>query len=231
MNKGTKEGTEEEVEFVRLMNKKKDLEFWGIINLNPENHYAVRVISHKFGKINNKKIYPKADVFFAKGTISEEYIKTRDYYLDEKDLESKNLVPVDYSGVSIKRKDSSKYQILKMNPSTFEKIFGSFELGAGASIYCQNQKDLVKNTSLLNGWNTNWEKFKVFFEETCDVEITRNNGKYRMELSDAKKIKNYSNKKISEKLAKIRIYVSLYSKELAILRNHSLFITFMNMVS
>ena len=38
-----------------------------------------------------------------------------------------------------------KYQIIKINPSSFKKLFSNIELGAGASIYCKNTEELWKN--------------------------------------------------------------------------------------
>jgi hypothetical protein len=202
MNKGTKEGTEEEINFVKMMNEKKNLNLWKILNLEPSDHLAVHILKHKFGFINQKKVKTKADAFIAKGKVPEEYLREKDFYIEEEDVEKFGLIPVDFSGISIKRTDSKRYTIMKMNPSTFQKIFGSFELGAGASIYCKNEKDLIKNNSVLTGWKTNWETFIEFFEGKCDVEIKKNNGTYQLGLTDAKKIKDYSNNTISEIIEK-----------------------------
>ena len=59
-NRGTHEGTEEEINFVKLLNKKEDLNLWKTLNLDSNNHYAIHVIYHKFGMINQKKVKPKA---------------------------------------------------------------------------------------------------------------------------------------------------------------------------
>ncbi len=138
-NKGTKEGTLQEVEFVKTLNKKEDLSYWETLSLNSTNHYAIRVISKKYGKLNESKILPKADAFIVKGSVDREYLQLKDYFLDEKDVAKFNLEPIAKSGISIKRVDSKKYQIMKMSPSTFKKLFGSNTLASGASIYCNKE--------------------------------------------------------------------------------------------
>jgi len=76
-NKGTKEGTVQEIEFVKTLNKKEDLRYWNTLDLEPNNYYAIRVISKKYGKLNESKVLPKADVFIAKGSIDRKYLSQR----------------------------------------------------------------------------------------------------------------------------------------------------------
>jgi hypothetical protein len=199
MNKGTPEGTKEEISFVKKLNKKEDISFWDILKLDSKNCYAIHVISHKQGIINNTKIKPKADAYIARGEVSSDYLLSKNYYLDENDIAKFNLIPIDKSGISIKRKDSYKYQILKMNPVTFEKIFKFLELGAGASIYCVKSEELKKNYSVLTGWKTTWEKFVEFFKDIENIElINDSNADIDKKLKVAKAIKKKANGEIEE---------------------------------
>lgn len=194
-NKGTKEGTLEEEKFVRLLNEKKCLKYWEILGLNPENHYAVRVTYKQFGKINNEKILPKADVFIIKGNIPHEFIKEKEYLLTEENIKGFNFEKVDNTGISVKRPDSKKYQIVKMRPSTFKKIFGSNILAAGASIYCSSEKEFYKNKAVLKGWGIKETDFLDFFNKKLNMKA-----KLLSDLTqeDLKKIKKFSNKKIKK---------------------------------
>ena len=173
MNKGTKEGTEDEIRFVKLLNKDKKNNYWKVLGVHKdrEEKNAIHIINHKYGKINKKMIKSKADVFLATGVVDLNYLIEKDYLLNEKDYFKFNLKYIRGSGISIKRSDSRKYQILKMNPSTFKKVFGSYELGAGASIFCKMENELEKNASVLNGWKTNWEKFNIFFKRGGDLSL------------------------------------------------------------
>lgn len=164
MNKGTLEGTEEEIKFVRELNKNQTSSYWKILKLKSgRSYFAIHVTEHKFGKINGQRIKPKADIIIAEGSVSNEYLIKKDYYLTEEDMIKLNITPVPKTGISVKRIDSEKYQILKMNPHTFKKIFGCYELGAGASIFCKNEEEFSKNGSVLSGWNTDWNRFKAYF--------------------------------------------------------------------
>ena len=191
-NRGTAEGTEEEISFVKLLNKKEDLSYWDVLKLDPENHFAIHVLYHKFGKINNKKVKPKADVYIAKGNVPQEYLENNDFYLNEDDIEPFNLEPVDFTGISVKMRTSTNYQITKMGPNTFNSIFGSYELGAGASIYCSKEKDLEKNEKVINGWKSNKDDFINYFK---DYDVITDS---ELGIDSAKKIKKFSNQKIEE---------------------------------
>ena len=172
-NRGTAEGTAEEINFVKLLNKKEDKTLWETLNLDPDNHYAIHVIYHKFGEINQKRVKPKADVYIAKGNVSQDILEDRDFYLNEEDIETFNLIPIAGTGISVKLQNSRRYQITKLGPSTFYKIFGSYELGAGASIYCKNEKDLTKNNAVIAGWHSNTLKFINFFKD-AGIDIIDN---------------------------------------------------------
>lgn len=192
-NRGTAEGTEEEINFVKLLNKKEDNSLWETLNLDSKTHFAIHVIYEKFGKINQKKVKPKADVFIAKGSISQDVLKERDFYLNEDDIETFGLTPIAGTGISVKLTTSKRYQITKMHPNTFNKIFGSYELGAGASIYCRQEKDLTKNNAVIEGWYSNQRDFIDFFKKE-GIDIKDDN----IDLETAKKIKKYSNSQIEE---------------------------------
>ena len=192
-NRGTAEGTKEEINFVKKLNKKETLELWETLNLDSETHYAIHVIYHKFGKINQKKVKPKADVYIAKGYVPQDILEQKEFYLNEDDIETFNLVPIVGTGISVKLINSKRYQITKLHPNTFNKVFGSYELGAGASIYCRKEKDLAKNNAVIEGWYTNTEDFIDFFKK-AGIDINDGN----IDLETANKIKKYSNSKIEE---------------------------------
>jgi len=195
-NKGTKEGTAQEIEFVKTLNKKEDLSYWESLSLNPTNHYAIRVITKKYGKLNGSKILPKADAFIAKGSVDSKYLQLKDYFLDEKDVAKFNLEPIAKSGISIKRVDSKKYQIIKMSPSTFKKLFGSNILASGASIYCNKENEFTKNIELLKAWGISEKEFLNYFNQQINIElksVTDATSKVNLKL-----IKKFSNDEIAK---------------------------------
>lgn len=133
-NRGTKEGTEQEIAFVKLLNKKEDLDYWKVLDLNPENHFAIHVITRQYGEVSGRRVYPKADAYIASGNVPQNYLETKDFYLDEDDVNSLNLEPIDCTGISIKLITSKNFQIAKMSPNVFKEKFGNYELGAGVNI-------------------------------------------------------------------------------------------------
>lgn len=195
-NKGTKEGTQEEIYFVKELNKKENLSYWNTLNLDPNSHYAIRVISKKYGSLNEAKILPKADAFIAYGEVPLEYLQSKDYFLDENDIEQFNLKPINASGISIKRADSKQYQIMKMSPSTFKKLFGSNILASGSSIYCNKEIEFIKNSNLLDAWGISENEFINYFNQVLSINlisVTDATSKENLKL-----IKKISNEKIAK---------------------------------
>ncbi len=196
-NRGTKEGTVEEKLFVRTVNKNPE-RYSDILNVDCKKFLLVHVSHHVYGTIQEKKIFPKADAYAICIKNNEIYSKLDDYYISEKDLdeykEDNDYIKIPHTGISIKLIDSPKYQITKINPSTFEKIFSDIELGAGASIYCRREDEIWKNESVLNGWGVKKEQFIEYFELKLGKEINLEDTKT---LQD---IKTFSNTKIGNEI-------------------------------
>ncbi len=85
----------------------------------------------------------------------------------------------------------------------FYKLFGSYELGAGASIFCKFPEDLLKNQNILVGWKTDWSKIEKYFDGIKDIEkLKDNNTSPEKRLKIADELKKYSNKIIKDKICK-----------------------------
>lgn len=196
-NRGTMEGTKEEISFVKKVNK-NPLEYTPILKIDCSNFLLVHVSSHVYGEIQEKKIFPKADAYAICVLNKELYSKLDDYYISEKELscyiEGKDYKKIPYSGISIKLMDSPRYQITKINPSTFKKIFSDIVLGAGASIYCRNSEEISKNDAVIRAWECTKEKFIEYFESELNQEIDLKNPQ------SLQIIKTFSNKRISEEI-------------------------------
>ncbi|WP_417881659.1 hypothetical protein [Xanthomarina gelatinilytica] len=190
MNKAIS-GNEQEVVYTKQLNRKD--KFWDKINHDKNTTYAIHVISKKYGKINEAKIQPKADIILAKGNIPLDYLSKNDFYLNEKDIKRFNLTLINESGISVKL-PNSKYTITKISPNTFIKIYGSNLLGAGASIYCNKEKDFSKNIEVLNGWSVQENDFYNYFNQKIkNLSINNLNDKEKLA-----QIKTFSNHQISK---------------------------------
>lgn len=196
MNKGTFEGTTEEILFVKKLNKKEALLFWEKLGIDPKNNWGIRIITKKFGKINEEKILPKADVFIAQGYVCLKYLINNDFYLDENDVKNFNLIPIAKSGISVKRSDSKKFQIVKISPKTFRKLFGNNILAIGASLYCNNSNEFFKNKEIINGWSESEADVVNYFSKQLKTKpfslFSEKNSNF------LKKVKSFSNNKIKE---------------------------------
>lgn len=191
-NRGTPEGTEQEIAFVKLLNKKEDMSYWRILDLNPENHFAIRVITKQYGEVSGRRVFPKADAYIARGNVLQDYLEAKDFYLDEEDVTSFNLEPIEFTGISIKLITSKKFQIAKMSPNVFKEKFGNYELGAGVNIYSDNEANFYLNPSVIERWKITEEDFFEFFN------IKNINSTSELDRETADKIKKYSIEKITK---------------------------------
>jgi hypothetical protein len=191
-------GKLQEIDFVKELNRKESLKYWQTLELDPNVHYAIRIKYTKFGKLQQKKVWAKADAFIAKGSVPKEYLKEKDFFLNEDDMKKFNLKAVEQSGISIKQKKSHNYQIVKISPSSFKKLFGSNILAAGASLYYKKRKHLIRNKSVLDGWDITEEEFFSFYSHS----INKNVGSVVNPNCQKclKKIKRYAKKEIHKKV-------------------------------
>ena len=209
MNRGTFCGDIAEIKFVKLFNSDKlNPNFKEYLdNIKYENInqiFMVRVTGKQYSKLSNQVVMTRADTYLIKSKDSKinEILKENEYYLDEKILEKENISYkcIQYSGISIKMTDSDKYQILKLTPDSFYKLFNEYELGAGASIYCQKEEELIKNSIVCQGWHTSKEKIiEKYSEDIPDLEnLLNENINKSNELKIYKELKRFSNNKITE---------------------------------
>lgn len=170
--RGTYEGNLDEISSVVFFNRDPHntifKSYISSISTNPDEILLVRVTTKQFSKLSNQKVMTRADAYAIKVTDERLYnvLEENEFYLDEDIL----ALYVGYyhfiacSGISIKMSDSSSYNLIKLTPNSFNTLFGSYELGAGASLFCQNEDELLKNIALLNGWNTDLNKMQQYFD-------------------------------------------------------------------
>ena len=82
---------------------------------------------------------------------------------------------------------SKNFQILKMGPNSFQTLFGSYELGAGASLFCMRETELEKNLDLITGWKSSIQQMTTYFHK-----FTNGNLNFYLNQEICKAIKNDS---------------------------------------
>lgn len=197
MYKGTYDGDIDEIKFVAEFNSNKP-EFTNYLSKFGDSLdlWMIRVTSKQFSKLSNRKVFTRSDCYLAQITSDiTKLLEKYDYLLSEDILEKSNIQyrKIPFSGISIKMTTSNSYQILKIGPNSFNSLFGSYELGAGASLFCLKDVELNKNIDLIKGWNTSIEKMTTYF-----AEFTNNNNKFYLNKDICKSIKKYSCSQIAK---------------------------------
>lgn len=159
----------------------------------------IRVTTKQYSKLSNQKVMTRADAYAIKVLDDRIFnlLEANGFYLDEDILSNYQTYyeKLNNSGVSIKKDLSNSYQILKLTPNSFKELFGNYELGCGASLFCLRQDKLNKNIQLIDGWHTTIEKMSTFFEL-----FVINEEKLTHSIELCKEIKNFSTNKIKEKI-------------------------------
>jgi len=170
LNKGTKEGTHEEINLVCNINKGLFNTFLKANFPQCKNVYSIHVTQHKLSKISERKVKPKSDAFLVDFKRDITPFLIHNYYLNEENVQEvikksgEKYVVIENSGISIKRPDSLRYQIHKFTPTSFLKVFNNKYLGAGAMIYSKNKNDLQKNKQIIEKfWKISEEDFFSYF--------------------------------------------------------------------
>lgn len=208
MNNGTYEGNIAEIDFVKNFNKNKQqyMYYFNQLNINKiDNYFMCRVLGFHFSKLSNKKVMTRADTYLIYCEDNQIYksIYENNYYLDELILKEKNIKYnfINFSGVSIKMANSDKFQILKLTPDSFFHLFGEYELGAGASIFCKRKEELEKNDMVLKGWKTTKERIiNKYSNSLPELKLLEGNIDVQTKIEILSKLKKFSNKTIKEKV-------------------------------
>ncbi|MBE6413343.1 MAG: hypothetical protein E7035_02170 [Verrucomicrobiaceae bacterium] len=194
MNRGTFDGNLDEIKFVANFNSNKDLYTEYLSNFRNNNLWLTRVTSKQHSNLSGKKVFTRSDCYLVNIIDDINNLLTENnFYLSEEILDSNNInyQKVPYSGISIKMMTSEKFQILKTGPDSFKGLFGFYELGAGASLYCKKQEELVKNHNLIIGWKTTINNMAKFYQNYI-------NGKdsFYLDQQICASIKNFANNEI-----------------------------------
>lgn len=192
---GTYEGELSEKSSVIAFNRNPESlifkDYLSSINMKPEAVLLIRVTTKQLSKLSNQKVNTRADAYAIEILDNRifDILEENDYYLDEEILNGFNEYYncVEKSGISIKKDNSDNYTLIKLTPNSFNELFGSYELGYGASIFCKRSSELHYNIPLLDGWKTTIEDLQDYFDSD---DITGNSLVFSLEL--CQKIKEFS---------------------------------------
>ena len=179
-NKGKKDGDFEERQFVKEFNKRKFVNFQKKFFGHIKNIYSVRVTSLQISKMNHLKVQPKSDAYLVElDSVEIQKVIDKEYLIVEKDLEELKHIIIPNSGISIKRPDSTKYQIHKFTANSFNLVFDNSYLGAGSLIYLDNSKMRAENIEIIQHWGINLEQFNFYFSKKLRLNVAEINNNYK----------------------------------------------------
>ena len=192
---GTHEGEIDEIKFVARFNSDRSHFSDYLCHFSQfSNLWMVRVTAKQMSKLSGKKVFTRSDCYLASiDSNIDAILEENDYHLSEKILANNKIAykQIPLSGISVKMTTSKSFQILKTGPNSFKTLFGSFELGAGASLFCMREDELDKNPDLIEGWKTSIKNMTNFVDE-----YTSGDNSFYLNHSICKEIKNYSCKEI-----------------------------------
>ena len=172
-NKGTADGTWEEYELVAKLNRdtNRNGRLWKLISreldrLQLKDMYAVHVSNTVYSKLSERKVLPKADVYLVRGRIAHEVLLDNNYWLDEDMIAKLDIKPISGSGISCKRPDSKNFTYSKLTQKSFEKLFNNLSMGAGISLFV-NEEDILLNPQVLYSWKVSEQM--IFDEFRLDL--------------------------------------------------------------
>lgn len=191
MYKGTYDGDIDEIKFVAKFNANKKKFNNYLRNFSKyTNPWMIRVTTKQYSKLSDRKVFTRADCYLAdiKQDITN-LLEKNDYLLSEEILYNHCIKyeKIPYSGISIKMTTSNNFQILKTGPNSFNTLLGSYELGAGASLFCMRENELEKNLDLIKGWNSTPSQMANYF-----YKFTNGNTNFYLNQNICKDIKNYA---------------------------------------
>lgn len=206
LNMGTQEGDSGEFNFCKELNKNKNFSnrYWKFLSENvnlPEtldNVYAIKASSKVFSTLANMKVLPKTDLYLIKAKLDSKFLLLNNHQLDENLMCDKIYTIIPGSGISVKKPNSKKYTIQKLSVNSFNSLFGSTYLAAGASLYC-NIEELHKNDEVIAGWGISYDELITNLSAIKNIDMlislsTSNEDKIKI----CKSIKAYCNEKIKE---------------------------------
>ncbi len=201
-NIGTVAGTLEEAKFVRSFNQGMYGDFVSRFFPKTQSIFAVHVTTNQLSLLNNKIVKPKADAYLITApTLTNYDLNKTEHYLNEDTLNTFEYKIVPDSGISVKRPDSDTYQIHKFTVNSFIAVFDDAILGAGATIYIDNENHQTDNFGIIDKWGVSESSFNSYFAERLKIGSSNSNSRYRdIQRYCLNEIKNLvtSNRRLNE---------------------------------
>lgn len=165
-NVGTFAGDGEEFNLTQLMNSQKQNIMWKVLlpmASNYEEYYMVKVSTNQISKLSNKVVKTKSDAYVIKAKLSREFLLSKEYAFDENDLDGIDYEAIDYTGISIKLKNSKSYTYQKFTIESFCKAFCNSlvnpKLVMAMALVYSRETEINKNRIMANDFGFDYDWF------------------------------------------------------------------------
>ncbi|MBO5738945.1 hypothetical protein J6R97_06365 [bacterium] len=172
---GTFVGDIEEFELSHCLNKNKKNQMWKVILPNIDdftNYYLVKVSSNQFSRLSEKKVKTKSDAYVIKANLPKDLLLSREYVIEESDLNDYDYEVQANSGISIKLKSSQNYTYQKFTKNSFYKAFAfipDINFWFASLLIYSSKDEIYKNHKILSDIGFSFETFSNYVEKYMQI--------------------------------------------------------------
>ena len=171
-------GDLQEFELSQIMNKNKDNPMWKVLLPDVKDfsdYYVVKVSSNQYSSLSQKKVKTKSDAYVIKAKMEKEFLLSKEYILDEKDIQGYEYVIVADTGISIKMKQSKSFTYLKLTRNSFEQAFSMIDdvdFWLTALLIYSSDSKRYKNKKIINDLGNTEEEFYTKVKNKMGISIS-----------------------------------------------------------
>lgn len=171
-------GDLEEFQLSHIMNKNKDNPMWKVLLPKVKDfsdYYIVKVSSNQYSSLSQKKVKTKSDAYVIKAKIEKDFLLSKEYTLDEKDIQGYEYVIVADTGISIKMKQSKSFTYLKLTKNSFEQAFSMIDdvdFWLTALLIYSSDSERYKNKKIINDLGNTVDEFYTKVMNKMGISIS-----------------------------------------------------------
>jgi len=173
---GTFIGNIEEFELSHCLNKNKKNPMWKVILPNIEdfsNYFLVKISSNQFSQLSGKKVKTKSDAYVVKANLPKDLLLSREYVIEEFDLNNYDYEIQANSGISIKLKDSKNYTYQKLTKNSFCKAFSyipDVNFWFVSLLIYSSKDEIYKNNKIISDMEFSFQDFLSYVEKYMQIK-------------------------------------------------------------
>lgn len=171
-------GDLEEFELSQIMNKNKDNSMWKVLLPDVKDfsdYYIVKVSSNQYSSLSKKKVKTKSDAYVIKAKLEKNFLLSKEYILEEKDIQEYDYSIQAGTGISVKMKASKNFTYLKLTRNSFEQAFSmvdDVDFWLTALLIYSTDSERHKNKKIINALGNTEEEFYTMVKNKMGIPIS-----------------------------------------------------------